>query len=450
MQPRVAWLAVPGAAAGTAYVDADCRPPQVSFGVPDDETTVGTLQRVVLPDAGLTGPVLDCFLAAPANWPPETVVPLLAEVEQQPPGWTPPPGWRAIPVDEARFDGPDGLRHRFARWVAEQLGAPPDPLAPPWSRAGWHGRVTQWMDEVLADAGHTRVGDVEQVRAWGISAVLRTHSDDGRRWWFKAVCEHFRPEVPITATLHRSAPGLVPAVVAADDADGWLLLGDVAAGPVPAVTGEPASHASAFAALRALQDAVAERTGDLVGSGVASRPLTELADQLDDALADPELQHWHGASPERVDQLVAWVGTQVDRIAELALPDVLVHGDFHPGNVAKVGDDRRVVFDWSDAAFAPPFVDVATWLSWLEDDEPAAEAVWRSFAAQWTDVLPVDGWLAWRPVLEGVAGAYHTVSYVGIVRSLDELRRAEHGGGIREFFAMLDRAVPVGGASDAS
>jgi hypothetical protein len=421
---------------------------QLAFDVADDETTVGTLQRTVLPSVGVSGPVLDCFLAVPDDWTPATVVPGFVEVEPQRAGWSPPPGWRAAPVDEVLFDGPEGLRPRFDRWRAERAGAAPDPLAPPWTRAGWHAKVTDWVDTVLADAGRTRADDVEQVRAWGISTVLRTRGDDGRAYWFKAVCEHFQTEVAVTAALHRSAPGLVPPVLAADKADGWLLLGDVAGDQAaPAVTGEPASHPSAYAALRELQRTAAGRRGELLESGVVSRPLAVLADQLADALADDDLRHWHGASPERAHTLVGWVVEQVDRIAALALPELLVHGDFHPGNVAALADGRRVVFDWSDAAMAPPFIDVATWLSWLDDDEePAGEQVWRSFADQWTDVLRVDEWLAWRPVLDGIAGAYHTVSYAGIVRSLDELRRPEHGDGLRHFFTLLDRAVPSAAA----
>lgn len=307
---------------------------------------------------------------------------------------------------------------------------------------GVHAAVTGWIDTTLAAAGRTRVDRVEQIRAWGISAVLRTRADDGHAYWFKAVCEHFRTEVPITVALDASAPGRVPRVVGSDARAGWLLLGDVAGdASTPAVTDRPKSHASAFAALRTLQRAAEPHLRDLRAAGVAARPLTGLADQLAEALADPELQRWHGASPARVDQVVAWVAGQVERVAGLGLPDVLVHGDFHPGNVAEVDDGRRIVFDWSDAAVAPPFIDVATWSSWL-DDEPGHEQVWRSFATQWSDVAAEDEWLAWRPVLDGLAGAYHTVSYAGIVRNLDPLRRPEHGDGVRQFFAMLDRAVP--------
>ena len=39
------------------------------------------------------------------------------------------------------------------------------------------------------------------------------------------------------------------------------------------------------------------------------------------------------------------------------LPDCLVHGDLHLGNVARNGDSYQI-FDWSDSCIAHPFVDM--------------------------------------------------------------------------------------------
>ena len=103
-----------------------------------------------------------------------------------------------------------------------------------------------------------------------------------------------------------------------------------------------------------------------------------------------------------------------------------------------------VIFDWSDAAIAKPFVDVMTWATWLPHDPSARDALWQSFADVWADVLPPAAWLELRPTLEGIAGAYHVVSYAGIVRSLDRLRRPEHAGGLAEFFRFLDTACRTG------
>jgi hypothetical protein len=107
----------------------------------------------------------------------------------------------------------------------------------------------------------------------------------------------------------------------------------------------------------------------------------------------------------------------------------------------RLAGDRMVIFDWSDAAIAKPFIDVMTWATWLPHEPGARDALWQSFADVWAEVLPRASWLELRPALEGIAGAYHVVSYAGIVRNLDQLRRAEHAGGLTEFFQFLDGAV---------
>jgi aminoglycoside phosphotransferase (APT) family kinase protein len=47
-----------------------------------------------------------------------------------------------------------------------------------------------------------------------------------------------------------------------------------------------------------------------------------------------------------------------DRLEEHEIPDSLVHGDLHHGNMV-VLDDHVAVIDWSDAAIGQPFLDLA-------------------------------------------------------------------------------------------
>jgi len=441
VEHRAVWFAVPGTQPGTVLVDAAGELPFLAFDIDEGTTTVGALQRRVLPELGLGGPVLDCMLDVPGDWTAESVVHGFVELEPLAADAERPAGWRQAPLGDVATEVTPGLQPRLAQWIEQQLGTrPPDPLLPAWSRRGWHGAATAWIDEVLSAAGIGPVKQVEQRRAWGISTVLSATAADGDVYWFKAVCEHFRREVPITAYLHAVMPGTVAPVVGSDEEAGWLLLGDIGGG-AGATTDQADSDASAYAALRRLQRAVAGRRSELLAAGAALRPLSELPDQLAEALADPVVRPFHDASPERAAELVAWVADRLPEVAALELPDVLIHGDFHPGNVATGGDGERVIFDWSDAAIAAPFLDVPTWLTWLDDDPDGRTRVWCSFAAQWTDVLSVDEWLAWRPVLEGVAGAYHVVSYARIVRTTDELRRPEHGRGVGEFYGFLDAAA---------
>ncbi|MFG2058612.1 phosphotransferase family protein [Micromonospora sp. NPDC048930] len=58
-----------------------------------------------------------------------------------------------------------------------------------------------------------------------------------------------------------------------------------------------------------------------------------------------------------VADLLAGLDDRLDRVRDCGLPDTLVHGDLHPGNVR--GDGRRATFiDWGDAFVGHPAFDI--------------------------------------------------------------------------------------------
>jgi hypothetical protein len=436
---RLARLIVPGRSRGTVVVDASGNLPAIDFTVTPGDTTVYTLVHSVLPSVGLGNRVLDCFINQTELPEADDPVPVLVELPDPPDGWEPPDGWRIGQVSDATFDVEPALRCRLQEWIDGHDWSATDPLPPPWTLPGWFERASDWIVAALARADLAPPDEIAQFRHWGISAVLRVDGS-GSRYWFKAMSQHFRREASVSAFLDREAPGSVAAVIAVDAELGWLLLHDV---------GERAGHPDPhdvrrpYEQLRQLQQRFAGRERELVDAGCARRPLASLPHDLADVLDDPIVGEWLDVPAPRRRQLVDWLDDAVGRIDALRLPDVLVHGDFHPGNVTATGDGRWILFDWSDAAIAKPFVDVVTWATWIPDDAAALDALWLAFAERWSDVVPVDVWLSMRPALEAVSGAYHVVSYAGIVKSLDRFRRPEHAIGLVEFFGLLDAAAPT-------
>jgi hypothetical protein len=438
MEHRVVRLVVPGRAARSMFVDSTGDVPRFSLSVDDGDTTVAAVVRTLLPTLNLGARVVDCFIDQSQPGAPTRPVPVLVEVPEPDPDWPTPDGWHEVDADRD-FEIEIELAPRLREWIDERYGrVVADPLRPAWVKHGWFERASDWIVESMAAAGLPAPTAIVQHRHWGISAVMRVDTDTDR-YWFKAVSEHFRREAAITTFLARELSGATARVIASELGEGWLLLGDLGRA---SIAPDEHDHRAAYEQLVRIQSALEGRAIDLIHNGCDVRPLAAIPGDFAAVLDDPIAREWIRVDSRRGEQLVDWLNDAVDQIERLAIPDVFVHGDFHPGNVA-VSADRRLVFDWSDAAIAKPFVDVVTWATWMPDDAVARDALWRSFAAVWSHVLPTDEWLALRPTLEGVAGAYHVVSYAGIVKSLDPLRRPEHGGGLMEFAGFLDAAVPT-------
>jgi aminoglycoside phosphotransferase (APT) family kinase protein len=99
-------------------------------------------------------------------------------------------------------------------------------------------------------------------------------------------------------------------------------------------------------------------------------------------------------------------------LASAAIGPTLVHGDLHAGNIMRT-DGRFVVFDWSDACVADPFVDVLMFLDRLPDD-PELRATFRArYLDAWTGI-PRSEADVYAELAEPLAAMHHAVTYRGI------------------------------------
>lgn len=260
------------------------------------------------------------------------------------------------------------------------------------------------------------------------------------RYWFKASFPGFHAEPALSAYLDRELPGAVPPVIAHDIDERWMLLGDVGS---DAVADHRDATPQAVRHLVGMQRSFIGRTQGLVVAGCRVRRLDSLCAEFAAVMADKEVSTLLDATAQRVTQLVDWLGDAVATIARVGMPDTLVHGDFHPGNIVR-RDGGMVLFDWSDAAIANPFFDVVVWTEWLTDTPEQIDALWEMFIDEWADAIAPDEVRRLRPLLTAVAGAYHTVSYAAILAGVEPRRRSENIDGLTGFFALLDAAVPSG------
>ncbi|WP_090593646.1 aminoglycoside phosphotransferase family protein [Auraticoccus monumenti] len=250
------------------------------------------------------------------------------------------------------------------------------PLRQGWARPGGPRRELGWAVEQLADAGRPATGRPQQVKTWNLSSIWRVPTADGDVW-LKSVPPFFAHEGLLMTRLD---PSSVPRPLAAQP--GRVLLPDVVGTDQFHATGEPLT--AMVEQLVALQVPFLGRTEDLLALGVPDRRLTTIAPRLAEvvreqtgALGVEELR--------RLEHLLQTLDARAERLAACGIPDTLVHGDFHPGNVRGTPGDLAIL-DWSDSAVGHPLTDELAFFRPLgRGDRERVAAVWST---AWRRVVP--------------------------------------------------------------
>lgn len=398
-----------------------------------DAADVLSLPRVAVEDEPGTSSILAAIAGFLGDRPPPPlrIVPLtdlrrrpgLALVELEPlperaDGHRPGPdglAWQTLTPSLVESAEPALARPYLGRWLAELGGAATGPGRPSWSRPGWLARASAWMADRLDEIGSPLVAAPQMHALWGLSAVIRGETADGA-FFLKACSPVFPTEPAITQVLAASDPALLPTLVAVDEAENWLLMGDIGktfVGDAP-VDRWPAG----LAAQAAIQRRWLGRTDELAAAGFERRGLAELASQIPGL---PELPLLAPMKPKSMRQLVAAIPRLIEaceRLRAIGPPETIVHGDLHPWNVADV-DGRSIVFDWSDSCIGHPFLDLVTYVG-RTADVAARRACVDAYLAAWSDVVEPAA-LEAAVLLALPLGAFHQVeSYRRIVAGIAE------------------------------
>ncbi|MFJ8577198.1 phosphotransferase family protein [Micromonospora sp. NPDC093277] len=299
---------------------------------------------------------------------------------------------------------------------------PPHPSRAPWAQPGGPARSLTWATDELRRLGRPVTG-VAQHRTWNLSAIWQLDGRQGSAW-LKQVPAFFRHEAAVLRWLAAAAPGTGPVLLAADDT-GRILLDHV-----PGEDRYAADHTerAAIAAdhhtvqLRAVGDVAA-----LVAAGVPDMRGPALARSIRDRLAP------HDTSA--VAELLAGLDDRLDRVRDCGLPDTLVHGDLHPGNVRGDGR-RRVVIDWGDAFVGHSAFDI---LRLTESLDPAAAApLLDAWAARWRADVPGSDPERAVELLRPVAPLRLAAGYAMFLASIEPSEHPYHAGDVP---ACLDQAA---------
>jgi len=441
-------LIVPTASGHGILLDAAGRLPRLAVDGDQDEAVVIAVDQILREEWRFPAPILETHPQwdGVAEGDP---IPVLVTTEPAPAAWEP-PGSLVFGIEgTADLDGlPEPLVPRARELLAElRTRSEPPPLRPRWARSGWHARASAWMQSAAAARGCPLTGEPRPFFLRGISALLRAPTDD-RDLFLKAVFPPFHAEPVITRLLAERFPDDVPRVVDVEADEGWLLVEDVDAGFVQSIAAadRPAAVALGVRTLVAIQRALAaepEEIADLERAGAPRRPLAAIPDELGRSLALDGLGYGDEVvTPERRAAAVGRAREAVRRLDEIGVPETLVHGDFHNGNVA-LARGRTVILDWSDAAIGSPFVDLVTWTSWTATDSELHAAT-EGWLGAWSQVVDVD---ALRDRLDDVlvvGSAYQVISYDGICRALEPATRYTMAGGGDNFLKRIEARLRAG------
>ncbi|MFI7513936.1 aminoglycoside phosphotransferase family protein [Micromonospora echinofusca] len=315
----------------------------------------------------------------------------------------------------AQVDGPPA-----ALLVPATLDLSADPLRAPYAEPGGPARSLAWATAELRRLGRPAEA-VTQQRTWNLSAVWRLDGPGGTTW-LKQVPAFFRHEAAVLRWLGRAAPGKTSTLLA-DDGDGRMLIEHV---PGEDRYGAPIEERLAMAAafhpvqLRSVPDAA-----ELVTAGVPD-------------LRGPALPGWirsrlAGWDTSSVASLLAGLEARLDEVRGCGLPDTLVHGDLHPGNV-RADAGRHVVIDWGDAFVGHPAFDALRLAEGLADD--VAAPVLAEWCARWRAEVP--GCEPERAVelLRPVAALRLAAVYAMFLNGIEASERIYHATDVDTYFAQ--------------
>lgn len=296
---------------------------------------------------------------------------------------------------------------------------------PPWARPGWRRKAAEWMTAELTQRGWMPLGPPELVRSWSLSYVMRMEaskadSAETRWFYFKTSLDLplFVNEALVTKGLAALFPGHVPCPTAVEAENNWLVLEDF--GEMIGHEAPPAERLRILEQFGTMQVKSVQLTEQLLALGCIDRRLDWVAGQI-----EPLINH-----PETAAALTADEVAQLHRLAEplrrmcrklagFAIPDALIHGDLHGGNVAGETAETGplLFFDWTDSAVGHPFFDML--LIFMEKDTAAREKMRDVYLSHWLDYEPMERLLeSWR-LAEVLAAVYHAISYLYILEGIE-------------------------------
>lgn len=239
-----------------------------------------------------------------------------------------------------------------------------------------------WVEAQLTHLGARGTGPIEQVHERPWSTVLRVPTDRGDLY-LKSCAPALRHEAAITAFLARRRPDVVPAPLAVDLEQGWMLMADAGTQLRELVEAEHdvSRWLEVLPLYAQLQVDLGGNAAELLALGAPDLRLAGLPGryaELLDELEDGEQDGRPGASAagrsaevRRLREAVPRVAAMCADLAGFAIPETIQHDDLNDAAIY-ARDGRYVILDWGDACVSHPFFSMSVALegviAWGADD----------------------------------------------------------------------------------
>ena len=286
------------------------------------------------------------------------------------------------------------------------------PLRNTYAKAGGPEAHLEWARSVLAQRGLALAAPPVQIKTWNLSSLWRLPLA-GEDAWLKSVPDFFRHEGALIEALGSDAP--VPRLVGHEP--GRLVMRYIPGEDLFDATYE--QRIAMLDMLVGLQRAWNTRVDELLALGVADWRAPSLTTKIENTF-ERTRHELDAADAKVIDPFIAHLDARFAALAACGIPDSLVHGDFHPGNVRGIGTDLTIL-DWGDAGVGHPLLDVPAFM----DRAPAERtgSLREHWTAAWRAAYPKsDPARAWDTIAP-IAAARKAVIYRAF---LDNIEPSEH------------------------
>ena len=172
-----------------------------------------------------------------------------------------------------------------------------------------------------------------------------------------------------------------------------------------------------------LQVEAVKQVDKLLGTGCLDRRLTHLIGQVDGLVEDPNIvDQLDDSEIRKLRELIPRLKEKIGELTTFRVPETLVHGDLHLGNIAG-RDGSLLVFDWTDGCVTHPFFDMMG--IYVQKHEELRSRFRNAYLDAWTEFESMNRLQRCWELAGSLYYLHHAISYQHITASLEAVSKPE-------------------------